>query len=81
VAIEPGQHLLHYRIAAELGKGGMGEVCIAEDTKLHRRPEHPNIVTLHSVEQTDSSTGTTRRAAHRPGRPDRLIRPKRIHLV
>ncbi len=32
-----GRTLGHYRIAAQLGKGGMGEVYLAEDTKLHRR--------------------------------------------
>ena len=34
--IEPGRKLLHYRIVAELGHGGMGEVFRAEDTKLGR---------------------------------------------
>jgi len=32
-----GTTLAHYRIVEPLGKGGMGEVFVAEDTKLHRR--------------------------------------------
>ena len=87
MAIELGQHLLHYRLVEKLGEGGMGEVYVAEDTKLHRRvalkvlpqkmaadPDrrtrfereartvaalnHPNIVTLHSVEEADTSFGS-----------------------
>jgi len=86
VTIEAGELLLHYRLIAEIGAGGMGVVWKAEDTKLHRQialkvlPEamaadpgrrarferearavaalnHPNIVTLHSVEETDTPTG------------------------
>ncbi len=82
MAIEIGQQLLHFRIVEMLGKGGMGEVYVAEDTKLQRRvalkvlphemaaePDrrarferearavaalnHPNIVTLHSVEEAE----------------------------
>ena len=82
MAIEAGQQLLHYRLVAKIGEGGMGEVYVAEDAKLHRRvalkvlpqemaadPErrgrfqrearavaalnHPNIVTVHSVEEAD----------------------------
>ena len=31
------QTLNHYRILGPLGKGGMGEVFAAEDTRLHRK--------------------------------------------
>ena len=35
--LAPGTVVAHYKIIALLGKGGMGQVFLAEDTRLHRR--------------------------------------------
>ncbi len=77
-----GRMLAHYRVLEHIGGGAMGEIYLAQDTRLERRvalkvlpPEsvsnqerlqrfrtearaaaamnHPNIVTIHGVEETD----------------------------
>ena len=78
-----GQMVGHFRIAGVLARGGMGEVYLADDTRLGRKValkllpphftinadrvrrfeqearaasalNHPNIVTIHEIGQTDS---------------------------
>src|SRR5437763_12406371 len=80
-----GTRLGKYEIRATLGEGGMGEVYLAQDTKLDRKValkilpaevaadrnrmsrfvqeaktasalNHPNIITIHEIDETDSVT-------------------------
>src|SRR2546427_11853506 len=79
-----GARLGRYEVKSQLGAGGMGEVYLAQDTKLDRRValkilpadvaahqdrmrrfvqeaksasalNHPNIITIHEIDQTDAA--------------------------
>ncbi len=61
-----GTHLLHYRVIERLGGGGMGEVFLAEDTRLGRQ------VALKFLTSAD---------AHDPEARSRLVREARAASV
>src|SRR5437016_10140182 len=83
MALTAGTKLGRYEIRSKIGAGGMGEVYLAQDTKLDRKvalkilpaevaahPDrmkrfvqeaksasalnHPNIITIHEIDETDS---------------------------
>ena len=56
MSISAGTKLGRYEIRSKIGEGGMGEVYLAQDTKLDRKvamkilpTNHPNILLIHDV--------------------------------
>lgn len=51
--LEKGTIIGHYKIVSAIGKGGMGEVYLAEDTKLDQMTcPHARVRNLVSVART-----------------------------
>jgi serine/threonine protein kinase/tetratricopeptide (TPR) repeat protein len=60
VSPELPEFVAHYRVVKRLGKGGMGEVLLAEDTKQHNRKVALKILPPHLM----SDEGKVRRFKH-----------------
>ncbi len=60
-ALTPGGMVNHYRIVEKIGAGGMGEVFLAEDTKLDRRVAL-KFLPSHVAQDPDVRTRFTREA-------------------
>ena len=64
MALAPGTKLGTFEILFAIGKGGMGEVYRARDTKLGRETRllaslnHPNVATVHEFETAVSGADT-----------------------
>ncbi len=70
-----GSQLLHYRVLSRLGAGGMGEVFLAEDTRLGRQ------VALKFLTSSDSADPDARERLVREARAASLLRSPHIAVT
>ena len=63
--LSPGDVLAHYRVISPLGSGGMGQVFLAEDTRLGRKLALKVLATERRLGRAGSSGSSERLAASR----------------
>jgi hypothetical protein len=71
--VHSGDTLGHYRIVEPLGKGAMGEVFVAEDTRLNRRVALKILAVLSSILK-DTPTPITDSNPNLPADLARIVR-------
>ena len=70
-----GTQLLHYRVIERLGGGGMGEVFLAEDTRLGRQ------VALKFLTSADAQDGEARARLMREARAASVLRSPHVAVT
>jgi serine/threonine protein kinase len=55
--LESGSKIGHYKIISPIGKGGMGEVFLAQDTKLNSKSRYQKRITFQEFVETDEVAG------------------------
>jgi serine/threonine protein kinase len=80
MTIESGTSLAHHEVSSPRGKGGMGEVFRARDTKLGREAKllaslnHPNVAAIHGFEDVSGLKFLVMELAHGETLADRIRR-------
>jgi serine/threonine-protein kinase len=68
--LSPGARLGRYEIKSQLGAGGMGELYLAEDTRLHRRVALKILRRAYPEQRPTTSGWTGAEAAARLNHPN-----------